>query len=259
MKTPDDRPWQRGFRFAALGGRILVTARCPSTPDGRGRRFSWRAPDNPPKSTLELDPLGASPPVLGRRGDWAGGPRTLVAKGAVWLRSQPPSKETKQWETGTLDLPPEERRPVDMVALPGGGPPPGPPGGPGGYGGPPGGPPPGGYGGPPGGPPPGGYGAPPPGGFGGPPGGYGAPPPGGFGGPPGQFGQPPIHGMAPAPGYAMPVQGSIALGFLAGFLGGCIGLGLVYALAKGPDTKKGAGIGFAAQIMIGAVLRIVAR
>ena len=65
--------------------------------------------------------------------------------------------------------------------------------------------------------------------------------------------------MAPPAGYAMPVQGSIALGFLAGFFGGCIGLGLVYAIAKGPDTKKGAGIGFGVQIVLGAILRLAAR
>ncbi|MBX3193360.1 MAG: hypothetical protein KF819_40635 [Labilithrix sp.] len=125
--------------------------------------------------------------------------------------------------------------------------PPGPPGPPGGgYGAPPGGggypPPGGGY------PPPGGYGAPPPGG-------YGAPPPGGYGQPPG-FGQPQTFGMQPS--YTAPVQGSIGLGFAAGFFGGCIGLILVYAIAKGPATKKGAGIGFAAQIVAGGVMRILA-
>jgi hypothetical protein len=124
--------------------------------------------------------------------------------------------------------------------------PPGPPGAPpGGYGGPPpgGGGPPGGYG-PPGGGPPGGFGGPPPGG-------YGVPPPGGYGVPPG-YGAPPGFGPAPAP----PVPGNLALGFCAGFFGGCIGLILVYVIAKGPATKKGAGIGFAAQVVIGALLRI---
>lgn len=114
---------------------------------------------------------------------------------------------------------------------------------------------------PPGGSPPGGYGGPPPGGYGGPPpGGYGAPPPpGGFGAsPPGGYGGPPVqpYGMQPAPPM---VEGNIALGFLAGFFGGCIGLILVMAIAKGPQTKRGAGIGFAAQIVIGAILRIAAR
>jgi hypothetical protein len=140
---------------------------------------------------------------------------------------------------------------------PGGGPPPGgggyggpPPGG-GGYGGPPGGPPPGGggYGAPPGGPPPGGYGAP--------PGGFGGPPPGGYGGPNPYGAQAPQFGMQPP--YTAPVTGSLGLGFLAGFFGGCIGLILVYAIAKGPETKKGAGMGFAAQIVLGAVMRAVAR
>ena len=60
-------------------------------------------------------------------------------------------------------------------------------------------------------------------------------------------------------GYAAPVTGSLGLGFLAGFFGGCIGLILVYAIAKGPETKKGAGIGFAAQIVVGAILRAAAR
>jgi hypothetical protein len=64
--------------------------------------------------------------------------------------------------------------------------------------------------------------------------------------------------MAQPPGYAMPVQGSVGLGFLAGFFGGCIGLGLVYALAKGPDTKKGARIGFAVGIGIGVLSNIIA-
>ena len=140
---------------------------------------------------------------------------------------------------------------------PGGGQPPGggpPPGG-GGYGGPPGGggfgPPPGGggYGGPPGGPPPGGYG-PPPGG------GYGGPPPGGYGGPNPYGAQQPQFGMQPS--YAAPITGSLGLGFLAGFFGGCIGLILVYAIAKGPETKKGAGMGFAAQIVLGGVMRALA-
>lgn len=114
---------------------------------------------------------------------------------------------------------------------PGGGPPPG-----GGYGGPPpGGPPPGGYG-----PPPGGYGAP--------------PPPAGFN----PYGAPQQQPFGMQPNYMAPVQGSIGLGFLAGFFGGCIGLILVYAIAKGPDTKKGAGIGFAAQIVVGGVMRALA-
>ena len=129
---------------------------------------------------------------------------------------------------------------------PGGGPPGGPPpGGGGGYGGPP-------PGGPPQGPPPGGggYGAPPPGG-------YGAPPPGGYGGPQQGFG-PPQQPFGMQPDYIAPVQGSLGLGFCAGFFGGCIGLILVYAIAKGPETKKGAGMGFAAQIVVGVIMRVIA-
>ena len=138
---------------------------------------------------------------------------------------------------------------------PGGGPPPGG----GGYGGPP--PQGGGYGGPPpqgGG---GGYGAPPPGGGGygaPPPGGYGAPPPGGYGGPPQQGFGPPQQPFGMQPDYIAPVQGSLGLGFCAGFFGGCIGLILVYAIAKGPETKKGAGMGFAAQIVVGVIMRVIA-
>jgi riboflavin transporter FmnP len=61
------------------------------------------------------------------------------------------------------------------------------------------------------------------------------------------------------PTQVAPVTGNLGLGILAGFFGGCIGLILVYALAKGAATKKGAGIGFAAQIIVGAVLRAAAR
>lgn len=50
----------------------------------------------------------------------------------------------------------------------------------------------------------------------------------------------------------------MGLGFCAGFFGGCIGLILVYAIAKGPETKRGAGIGFAAQIVVGGVVRALA-
>jgi hypothetical protein len=54
------------------------------------------------------------------------------------------------------------------------------------------------------------------------------------------------------------IAGSTALGFLAGFFGGCIGLGLVLAIAKGPATKRGAGIGFACQAVVGVALRAAA-
>jgi len=54
-------------------------------------------------------------------------------------------------------------------------------------------------------------------------------------------------------------QGSMALGFMAGFFGGCIGLGLVLMIAKGPATKRGAGIGFAAQTVVGIILNVAAR
>lgn len=55
------------------------------------------------------------------------------------------------------------------------------------------------------------------------------------------------------------VQGSTGLGFCAGFFGGCIGLILVLALAKGPDTKKGAWIGFAVAFVIGIIVNVATR
>jgi hypothetical protein len=51
-------------------------------------------------------------------------------------------------------------------------------------------------------------------------------------------------------------NGSIALGFCAGFFGGCIGFVLVLALAKGPSTKRGAGIGFACQALLGIIVNL---
>jgi hypothetical protein len=55
-------------------------------------------------------------------------------------------------------------------------------------------------------------------------------------------------------GMIAPVQGNFALGFLAGFFGGCIGLVLVHMIAKGAETKKGAGFGVA--FVVGAILRV---
>jgi hypothetical protein len=107
--------------------------------------------------------------------------------------------------------------------------------------------------------------APPPGGYGAPPGGYGAPP-GGYGAPPGGYGPPPNYGAPPAPipygmpppsPYALPTKGSVGLGFLAGFFGACLGLALVFALAKGPDTKKGAAIGFGVFIALSVISNII--
>lgn len=54
------------------------------------------------------------------------------------------------------------------------------------------------------------------------------------------------------------VEGSFGLGFLAGLLGGCIGLILVAIIAKGSATKKGAGVGFVAQLLVGLLLRLLA-
>jgi len=53
-----------------------------------------------------------------------------------------------------------------------------------------------------------------------------------------------------------PVEGSLPLGLLAGFLGGCIGLALVYFIAKGPATKKGALIGFFVQLALGIIINV---
>lgn len=101
--------------------------------------------------------------------------------------------------------------------------------------------------------PPGGHGAPPPGGYGAPPpGGYGAPPPGG----PSPYAPPMQYAPSTTPGG--PVVGSFGLGFAAGFFGGCIGFLLVLAIAKGPETKRGAKVGFIVSIVIGAVFRVIA-
>jgi hypothetical protein len=50
----------------------------------------------------------------------------------------------------------------------------------------------------------------------------------------------------------------MALGFCAGFFGGCIGFILVRMLAKGADTKRGAAIGFGVGMAVGAIIRIAA-
>ncbi len=55
------------------------------------------------------------------------------------------------------------------------------------------------------------------------------------------------------------VEGSLPLGLLAGFFGGCIGLVLVLVIAKGPATKKGAWIGFGVAFAIGIIVNVVAR
>jgi len=55
------------------------------------------------------------------------------------------------------------------------------------------------------------------------------------------------------------VAGSTPLGFLAGFFGGCIGWILVELIAKGPDTKKGARIGFGIAVGLSIVFNIIAR
>ena len=44
------------------------------------------------------------------------------------------------------------------------------------------------------------------------------------------------------------------LGFLAGFFGGCLALAIVFAIAKGSQTKQGAGMKISAQVILGIVL-----
>lgn len=48
-------------------------------------------------------------------------------------------------------------------------------------------------------------------------------------------------------------DGSLVLGFLAGFFGGCLGFALVFFLAKGAPTKKGAMFGLIGQVVLGLV------
>ena len=73
------------------------------------------------------------------------------------------------------------------------------------------------------------------------------------------YAPPQFGGMGPG-GYMPPVTaGSLPLGIVAGFFGGCIGLILVLIIAKGPATKKGAWIGFAVGMVIGVIANIAAR
>jgi len=71
---------------------------------------------------------------------------------------------------------------------------------------------------------------------------------------------PPVNaGYAPM-GFVPTIEtpGSFPLGFLAGFFGGCIGFLLVRMLAKGAQTKKGAGVGWAVGMGVGLLLRLIA-
>ena len=92
--------------------------------------------------------------------------------------------------------------------------------------------------------------------MGGPPGGAWVQPPQGYGPP---MGANPYGAPMAGPGMMPAVQGSMGLGFLAGFLGGCIGLILVLIIAKGPETKRGAGIGFAVALVLGVILNVAMR
>jgi hypothetical protein len=53
------------------------------------------------------------------------------------------------------------------------------------------------------------------------------------------------------------VAGSTGLGFLAGFFGGLLGLILVFVIAKGAKTKKGAIIGIIGQVVLGIIAGIL--
>jgi hypothetical protein len=63
--------------------------------------------------------------------------------------------------------------------------------------------------------------------------------------------------MSPPSTYAIPARGSVGLGFAIGLFGACIGLGLVYTLAKGPDTKKGAAIGFGVFLALCVISQVI--
>jgi hypothetical protein len=51
-------------------------------------------------------------------------------------------------------------------------------------------------------------------------------------------------------------KGSLPLGFAGGFFLGCIGLAVIYFVAKGADTKKGAIYGFIAQVVLGVIANV---
>jgi hypothetical protein len=85
---------------------------------------------------------------------------------------------------------------------------------------------------------------------------WAAPPAGAPFGPQNPY-QAPVH-QAFADSDMLPMHtGSFGLGFAAGFFGGCIGWILVAVLAKGAETKKGAGIGFGVAVAVGVVLRVI--
>ncbi len=63
--------------------------------------------------------------------------------------------------------------------------------------------------------------------------------------------------MPPPSAFAIPSRGSFGLGLAMGLFGGCIGLGLVYALSKGPETKKGAAVGFGVFLGLCALSQVL--
>jgi hypothetical protein len=77
-----------------------------------------------------------------------------------------------------------------------------------------------------------------------------------------------VRGPAPRiPGTSSPdpregadpaLDGNFFGGLAAGFFGGCIGLVLVLAIAKGAATRRGVIFGFVAQVFIGIALRALA-
>jgi hypothetical protein len=66
---------------------------------------------------------------------------------------------------------------------------------------------------------------------------------------------PPMGWDEPPPNFTP--EGNLGAGLAAGFFCGCIGLILVLVIAKGPQTKKGAWIGFVVQAVIGVIMQLV--
>ena len=65
--------------------------------------------------------------------------------------------------------------------------------------------------------------------------------------------------IAPMAARSSGATDSFALGLLAGLFGGCIGFGIVYLLNLGPQTKKGAGLGFGIGLVLGTLLMMMRR
>jgi hypothetical protein len=70
--------------------------------------------------------------------------------------------------------------------------------------------------------------------------------------------RPPTDGVLRRGPVAPAIEGSFGLGYLAGLFGGCIGFILVYLIAKGPATKKGAGWGWLTQVILSVIINVAA-